>query len=296
MRCTGRAAELLRNHHRLQVHSTYNHTVNVLAEGHLLAFHQESVPATPLSLVLPFSVAEFVLLTQEAERTGLVWIDEDEGIRIRSGMFDRKTRELEVWEDRIYGRLGEIDVNSFMTILTQVIHQNACGQGCADIALTQEQQEADNPVTAVLRGKVRILMQEGMADRLSESLFRDTIRSLIGLGVGLTPSGDDFLTGMLLACQVVPESRMQRAAMCGEVLHDVITGNLDRTNDISREYLTCAMDARFGENYHRLLRAGSDEDKVHILERILETGHTSGLDALNGLAAGLRILTGWNDR
>lgn len=296
MRCTGRAAELLRNHHRLQVHSTYNHTVNVLAEGHLLAFHQESVPATPLSLVLPFSVAEFVLLTQEAERTGLVWIDEDEGIRIRSGMFDRKARELEVWEDRIYGRLGEIDVNSFMTILTQVIHQNACCQGCADIALTQEQQEADNPVTAVLRGKVRILMQEGMADRLSESLFRDTIRSLIGLGVGLTPSGDDFLTGMLLACQVVPESRMQRAAMCGEVLHDVITGNLDRTNDISREYLTCAMDARFGENYHRLLRAGSDEDKVHILERILETGHTSGLDALNGLAAGLCILTGWNDR
>lgn len=296
MRCTGRVAELLRNHHRLQVHSTYNHTVNVLAEGHLLAFHQESIPATPLSLVLPFSVAEFVLLTQEAERTGLVWIDEDEGIRIRSGMFDRKTRELEVWEDCIYGRLGEIDVNSFMTILTQVIHQNACGQGCADIALTQEQQEADNPVTAVLRGKVRILMQEGMADRLSESLFRDTIRSLIGLGVGLTPSGDDFLTGMLLACQVVPESRMQRAAMCGEVLHDVITGNLDRTNDISREYLTCAMDARFGENYHRLLRAGSDEDKVHILERILETGHTSGLDALNGLAAGLCILTGWNDR
>ena len=52
-----------------------------------------------------------------------------------------------------------------------------------------------------------------------------------------------------------------------------------------------AVRREFGEKYHRLMAAVPDRRSVREqLWDIMETGHSSGIDTLNGLSAGLCLI------
>ncbi|MGW5641779.1 DUF2877 domain-containing protein [Saccharopolyspora sp. NPDC003752] len=117
--------------------------------------------------------------------------------------------------------------------------------------------------------------------------------SLLGLGPGLTPAGDDFLTGMaLLAAQ--PRSRLSWIApFIGRVLDD----GLERTTLLSRTTLREALRGRARQCLLDLLPVllapdpdGRLEERLRIhAGPVLGIGHTSGTDILSGLLAGLRL-------
>lgn len=112
---------------------------------------------------------------------------------------------------------------------------------------------------------------------------------LAGLGVGLTPSGDDFLLGtMLCAWLAHPMPTAYCAAAAG--------ASVLKTTLLSAAYLRSAAEGQFGAPWHRLLdalEAGSDEDLAAAAHAVLAYGHTSGADALAGfLWMGQRVLGG----
>lgn len=333
MKCTYRAEKLLKKNNQLKVHSTYRHTVNVIVENHIFAFHQNVIPATPLSLSLPFSEEEFEEFETEAQRTGTVTLygkdsgcqkSESQSYWIKTGNFQKNTGELFLWEDELKEfvkkkietgisnkseikkqenipektenidkesidkrRIDKESIENTLSELLPVLSQNYQKGGFSDCAVTCEKRENDSFITAILREKTAQILSED-----NDNDFENNICSLIGLGPGLTPSGDDFITGLLLAFSLCSyqknirkKTEQKRQRIC-----KVVSDNLERTNDISREYLICAMENRFGELYH-ILQKEFYRRKIRkdIFYKIICTGHSSGIDTLNGLAVGLQL-------
>ena len=107
--------------------------------------------------------------------------------------------------------------------------------------------------------------------------------ALIGLGPGLTPSGDDYLGGMLVALRAL--GRAQSAAALWRWVSARLPG---RTSAISGAHLAAAAAGEAHEALHDCLaallgaRALRWSDR---LERLGRLGHCSGWDALAGALA-----------
>ena len=98
---------------------------------------------------------------------------------------------------------------------------------------------------------------------------------LIGLGIGLTPSGDDFLCGVLAGLTLLG----LRDSQDFRHLSAEISRNLAKTNAISAAFLRCAMDGQFSE---ALVTLGSVSFSQS-LQMFHDIGHSSGADTLCGL-------------
>ncbi len=117
--------------------------------------------------------------------------------------------------------------------------------------------------------------------------------SLVGLGAGLTPSGDDVLTGLAL----VAASRGSRLHAVPPALRRVLDGEPplnERTTAVSAATLTEAVRGRGRQRLHDLLHAvAAAPDRTGpsplagAVRRVLAIGHSSGADLLTGIRLGL---------
>jgi hypothetical protein len=116
------------------------------------------------------------------------------------------------------------------------------------------------------------------------------VSPLIGLGQGVTPTGDDLLVGYIagLWCTIGnDEKRREYASILGKTLIDL--GR--KTTDISRSYLYHAGLGRVSSRLAGLAEAvckGMDASELDaIANAAMSVGHTSGMDAVTGLLLGL---------
>jgi hypothetical protein len=113
-------------------------------------------------------------------------------------------------------------------------------------------------------------------------------RQLIGLGPGLTPSGDDALAGVEAALHAL---RHPICGFLGAALGDVEA----RTTTVSVALLRHAAQGEAAERIHRLLAALLAPTTTHMDDAIREAvawGATSGSDTLLGVLLGLNAATG----
>lgn len=112
----------------------------------------------------------------------------------------------------------------------------------------------------------------------------------IGRGPGLTPSGDDFLVGMIAASWCVGAVTAQPLSRMGARLE---TAARRQTTDISVEYLHYACRGMAAGALCDLLAAVGGGDSSAVLAavgRLRRHGHTSGMDYLLGAVTALREL------
>ncbi|MFD8567158.1 DUF2877 domain-containing protein [Streptomyces sp. NPDC059639] len=117
--------------------------------------------------------------------------------------------------------------------------------------------------------------------------IRRGVLALLGLGPGLTPAGDDFLTGLTFV------AALPGSAPTGLVpaVRAVLAEHRGRTTDVSHATLTEATRARVRAELIDVLRQSADDDRPPQppVRRLLAIGHTSGSDTLSGLVAGLHL-------
>ena len=101
--------------------------------------------------------------------------------------------------------------------------------------------------------------------------------TLIGLGPGLTPSGDDYFGGVLVALHAL--KRVSHAQSLWRWLEPRLAA---RTSAISAAHLAAAAQGEAHESLHDVLNGNPD------LGRLDDVGHTSGWDALAGAVAVLK--------
>lgn len=144
-----------------------------------------------------------------------------------------------------------------------------------------------------------VSLAHGRLDRLRAALLAGdrraaacAARGLIGLGPGLTPSGDDALVGIEAALRALEGPT---AGFLGEAIHDVG----DRTTAIAATLLRHAADGEFAERIHALMLVllGEDDGALPVaLDRAVAWGATSGTDCLLGVLLGLDVASGTRPR
>jgi len=109
----------------------------------------------------------------------------------------------------------------------------------------------------------------------------DDAQALIGLGPGLTPSGDDYLGGVLISLHQLGRGAQARS------LWRWLEARLARTSAISAAHLNAAAAGEGHEALHACLQAlyGAHADWPQLLSALDEVGHCSGWDSLAGLVA-----------
>jgi len=106
---------------------------------------------------------------------------------------------------------------------------------------------------------------------------------LIGLGPGLTPSGDDYFGGVLVALRW-----LGRGAQADSLWRWLEPRLQTRTSAVSAAHLAAAASGQVHEALHDVLEnlsAWHAPDLHPSLARLDAVGHTSGWDALAGIVA-----------
>ncbi|MCJ7433967.1 MAG: DUF2877 domain-containing protein [Anaerolineales bacterium] len=134
---------------------------------------------------------------------------------------------------------------------------------------------------------IRILFE---ATRRFDLTAASSLETLIGLGPGLTPAGDDLLMGYMAGLWCAAKGRSERLnfiSALGEIVIRLSKG----TNDISRTYLyhaACGQVSSRLFNLANAICAGLDLQHVRdCAKSAMQIGHTSGMDAVTGLLFGL---------
>ena len=112
---------------------------------------------------------------------------------------------------------------------------------------------------------------------------------LVGLGPGLTPSGDDFLGGMLIALRALGRDDM--ADQLGDLVLPIAR---KKTGKISAAHLSCACTGMGAAALHGLIGAIMTGDLAAIscgLDDVGDIGHSSGWDATAGAVCALTMTT-----
>ena len=118
------------------------------------------------------------------------------------------------------------------------------------------------------------------------------VKNLIGLGHGLTPSGDDYLCGVLVALHGMGQSQKAQA-LWKEIEPCLAT----QTNFISAAHLQAAAQGEGHEALHTCLVAVTAGQTIRPddltgprgpLTQLAQIGHSSGWDALAGAVAALK--------
>lgn len=123
--------------------------------------------------------------------------------------------------------------------------------------------------------------------------LRRAVAALVGLGAGLTPSGDDVLCGFVAAARGYDPGPMEPGPGLLARLHEAVAANLGGTGRLSAFLLRCALrdvwpgplvdlaEALAGEHESEALRA---------LDELCLLGHSSGADLATGFLFGLETL------
>jgi hypothetical protein len=124
--------------------------------------------------------------------------------------------------------------------------------------------------------------------RGDEPLALANVERLLGLGTGLTPSGDDVLLGLLAALNV-PDSPQQAWRRIGA---RVVDGAGERTHLVSGAALRHAANGRVRASIASLCRALMYETPRSVLKalaRVMRIGSGSGAEIAFGVLAGFRL-------
>lgn len=123
--------------------------------------------------------------------------------------------------------------------------------------------------------------ETGLLARAKEHFAKADLTGFKGLGGGLTPSGDDFITGVLCGYGVAAACGMQNTARRADILKIALGGNA-----LSNTFLQCAAQGKYFARFKTLIETAADEDATaleHAVTAAINFGNTSGADTLAGL-------------
>ena len=268
------SARIARDGHRsARVHSVFRSSINVTTAGELVTIAPDEAGGLPNGILFA-GAADFRAL---GIRAGMpVEIDGATMRMLDAGLVIRLA-DARPWSARMPAADGRR-----WPARSTTVHALACRDAHGTdahaatvglLAMPVARERLDEVSRAVVRADTRAAAAAA--------------RPLVGMGPGLTPSGDDALAGMEAALHALGHPA---AGFLTAALDDVA----ERTTAVSATLLRHAARGEFAERTHRLLAEllGSDDAALPgAVERAAAWGATSGMDGLVGVLAGLDAAT-----
>jgi Protein of unknown function (DUF2877) len=180
---------------------------------------------------------------------------------------------------------------SELTDLTSALYRNAANdapdEGLARVVFgPAEGRPASTPLTRIARARIASFEAWLSGARQSGEIApKAPLAGLVGLGPGLTPSGDDFLLGALALLDALAE-RNAHAALAAAVA--ALSPAL--TSPLSLCFLRAGANGHVGEHLHSIVCAAVSGHIEAAIATATRIGHSSGWDMLTGAASVLRIV------
>ena len=275
------AFDILKSTSTLIVHSVYRKAVNLKAGNQLLSLQPRGSVLSPISLItdctedelakLPFTAGKALSVPLNTEHTS--W--QDLFLSVRNLEHDPARQNF------LYNREFQQTI-----LLHKKIRQAIALTGESDLPPHMRGVELiwnqPNLVSESLyMSAIQNILHQFRLETGDSAKMADTLCRLIGLGIGLTPSGDDFLCGFLAGLRLsLSESDSFR-----QILEKKICSHLDRTNEISAAFLHCAVLGQFSSPIHLLINPDITVEQIY--RAFSDIGHSSGVDTLCGISTAL---------
>ena len=287
MLCADRVGEYIKKNPILKVHSVYKRTVNLWMGNEVCALYPQELSSTPMSAVLPMNENTFLKMTNLARCFGKLTIHGGQ-LLIDGNVWE--VGDIKSWNPIIKKQLTQKEGYRLGEAVKNFINEaedtgDSFGRGVVAALSSQNTKEQNYAKVSIVKNALlsRVASILNSNGKTMENLGK-AAAEMIGLGIGLTPSGDDFLIGMLLAFWTSKELSHNMFSLFARE----IAKKTDNTNEISRQILLCACRGEFGSLFHRLIsHVGTDQNISEDLRQIQRIGHSSGMDTLNGILTGL---------
>ena len=259
-------------------------------EGSIYAVVQEDLGKGPLSLVIASSSSSQPFQQLAVGETVKTAGD----VLLLSDSLDVGLANAELWDPKPYVAFGggAEAMQHSLAALHQAATKFAPEKSLAVLLPYLAEDELPPLLQKVTHFPRSHALMGGLADSLGDRNRRGlkvVTSSLAGLGPGLTPAGDDFLAGVLLA---LAEQR-QADVELGEIADLLLETAAPRTHEISAAYLKTAHDGEAHERWHALLGALAAGDTAAIGEAahgVAQVGETSGADMLAGFLTAMQAV------
>ena len=262
-----------------RVHSVFDHACNItLHDGQWLSVLDNTSANAPLAIRLDVA-GGLRLLFQSGEAFSIkagVW---------RTSRCRGDIADLPVWAP--VSDLAPLPIRLIQANLDRVD---------AELTAWQASHQGEQPaadLTALVGD-----MSNAIAQRNTRALGA-VAHKLVGFGAGLTPSGDDILTGSLAALWRLSSLDRSVQPLLSTFCTQLIT-LLHRTTQVSRHYLELATKNLFTQPLDELRQCCLDlPDEMRLrgaCQRALRVGSSSGFDGVTGLMVSYRAALGLQRR
>ena len=283
----------------LYVHSIYERTINLMLDGQLIALQIADSPVSPISIILPLD--ETGLDRLKIKSNSPVSID-DTNLLIGKNSISLD-HAYDVYDDTLYE-------HNCSSSLKDVVWQLIISSGRDGFSTLVKSQNTPDDI-ALSYAKKKLIDAESICSIMtygnsaeeptkSNQLNKlcDSLSGLIGVGTGLTPGGDDFMTGVLSTFKALPQCFNSRLISS---LSNSICSRRNNTNEISSAFIDCALRGQFSKAIIDMYETvcsdnvqapGIEQDKIdNLLDSFLDIGHTSGIDTLTGIYWSMKHLS-----
>lgn len=211
-------------------------------------------------------------------------------LRFDSSPLTIDLRNAPIWE----ARLSHIDITKpstkqALSLVWKALNRGQRLKGTDLIAEDLLQSEKGSSLTRKLSQPVLELITATKHFDIQASA--GAAQKMIGLGPGVTPSGDDILLGYLAGLWSVAGDDDQRFRFISN-FGKALLSLAKETNEISRTYLYHAIHGQFSSSLIKLVNAfmeGSEERLRVAAKNAMRVGHSSGMDSVTGLLIGLAV-------
>jgi len=121
----------------------------------------------------------------------------------------------------------------------------------------------------------------------------DRVKNIIGFGAGLTPSMDDFISGLMISRIYLHDYLNKDVNLCYKFNEQMINKIGQKTTKVSEEMLKLSSKGEVNEQLRNLVLSlisnATIEELVHNLEAVSSFGETSGTDIISGIYIGSKI-------
>jgi len=184
---------------------------------------------------------------------------------------DRVEIELNsrVWNSNIDVRFESDNYRNLLDIMDYYIHKS----NSRGLSLLFKMAEEHKIIADRLDLKMAKLVQNNFTGFVSYSNIK-YLANIIGIGKGLTPAGDDFVRGVFTGLYYFLKYDVKK--MFGGINWS------SKTNIISSNYIAVFLDGRIDEPMKNFLHSIGSNEVISNLEKIMNTGESSGIDYLAG--------------
>jgi hypothetical protein len=160
-------------------------------------------------------------------------------------------------------------------------------EGFGRLYCRHESGAAETPLTRIARQRIArfTFWLRGALEAHHVPQSSQPIQHLIGLGPGLTPSGDDFLTGALALLDALAERKAHAA-----LAHAIAVAPRGLTSALSDCLLRAAAAGHVSENLCCAVSAVIADEADKAVAAIRKIGHSSGWDMMAGIVTALAVV------